>query len=307
MIKQSTDQLVCSECNGTNLLHDFESGELVCPGCGYVLSSTLLNLEPEWRAFDHAEKDSLPRVGAPITWTIHDKGISSSIGWQNKDHKGKSLSPEERAKHNRLRKWDRRSKVSDASERNLSTALNFINTICIKMNLPRNVVETSAMLYRVALKRSLIKGRTIRNLVAASIYMACRQCGVVRSLDEIASGSNISKKEVARDYRFLVKELKPRIPLTAPSSHISKIVNKLDLNGDTEALALQVLNQASELKLTGGRGPAGLAASCVYIGTLLLGERRTQSEIAREASVTEVTIRNRYKEFVQNLDITVAL
>lgn len=304
---QKIEQLVCDECNSSKLLRDFESGELVCQNCGYVISTTLIDHGPEWRAFDIAQRDTLPRVGAPVTWSIHDKGLSSNMGWQDKDHSGKSLSPQERAKHYRLRKWDRRSKVSDSTERNLANALSSITAICNKLNLPSNIVETSSMIYRVALKRSLIRGRTIQSIAVASVYMACRQCEVVRSLEDIASVSNISKKEAARNYRFLIKELKPKVPLALPSSHISKIVNKLDLNGDTEFLAINVLNRASEMKLTIGRSPSGLAAACIYISAHLTGDRRTQSEIAKEAQVTEVTIRNRYKELAQNLHFTVAI
>lgn len=307
MSNQTIDPQVCGECNSTKLLRDVEGGELVCQSCGYVISTTLVNLEPEWRAFDYEQGNTLPRVGAPITWSIHDKGLSSQIGWQDKDHSGKSLSPQERAKHYRLRRWDRRSKVSDSTERNLASALSSITAICNKLNLPSNIVETSSMIYRLALKRSLIKGRTIQSIAAASVYMACRQCEVVRSLEEIALASNIPKKEAARNYRFLVKEINPKVPLTAPSSHVSKIVNKLDLSGATEVLALEVLNQASEMKLTVGRSPSGMAAASIYISTYLTGTRITQSEIAKEAQVTEVTIRNRYKELAKNLQFTVAL
>jgi transcription initiation factor TFIIB len=58
-----------------------------------------------------------------------------------------------------------------------------------------------------------------------------------------------------------------------------------------------------ELRLTSGRGPAGIAAAATYIASLLTDERRTQGEIAKGAHVTEVTIRNRYKELTQRLNI----
>jgi transcription initiation factor TFIIB len=137
--------------------------------------------------------------------------------------------------------------------------------------------------------------------------MACRQCGVIRTLEDVAGAANITKKEAARNYRFLLRELKSSVPQVNPGKYISKIVNKLALSGETERLAMVILNQASEMKLTSGRGPAGMAAACIYISSQLTNERRTQGEIAREAQVTEVTIRNRYKELAQRMDFEVCI
>jgi transcription initiation factor TFIIB len=242
-----------------------------------------------------------------MSLTIHDKGLSTTIGWQNKDGKGKKLSPETRARLYRLRKWHRRSKLSDSNQRNLAHALGEISRISDKVNLPRNVIETSSILYRHALQKKLIRGRTIKSVVVASIYMACRQCGIIRTLKDVANAANITKKEAARNYRFLLKELKPSIPLVNPSGYISSIVSKLKLMGDTERLALRVLSIAVDQRFTGGRSPLGMAAACVYISCKLTGESRTQGEIAIEAQVTEVTIRNRYKELARNLEFNLWL
>jgi transcription initiation factor TFIIB len=242
-----------------------------------------------------------------MSWTIHDKGLSTTIGWQNKDGKGKKLSPETRARLYRLRKWHRRSKVSDSNQRNLSYALGEISKISNKINLPRNVIETSSIIYRHALQNKLIRGRTIQSVVVASIYMACRQCGIVRTLKDVAYAANITKKEAARNYRFLLKELKPSVPQVNRSRYISKIVNNLNLTGETERIAEKILVIAVDQKFTSGRGPGGMAAACIYISCQLTGESRTQHEIAREAQVTEVTIRNRYKELSQKLEFNLLL
>ena len=281
------------------------TGELTCRTCGLVISSTPLSREPEWRAFDQDQRDKLPRVGAPETWTIHDKGLSTNIGWQDRDASGGRLSPEARYQLYRLRKWHRQSKVSDSTQRNLAHALSEMSRIGSRVNLPRNVLETSSMIYRKALQSQLIRGRTIQSVVVASIYMACRKCGVMRSLEDVAESAGMTKKEAARNYRFLLRELKPTVPQVDPQGYISRLVNKLALTGETERLAMLILNQASEMKLTSGRGPQGMAAACVYISCLLNGERRVQGEIAQEAQVTEVTIRNRYKELAQRLSFTV--
>jgi transcription initiation factor TFIIB len=299
------ERLVCTECGGLNLLRDYETGELVCERCGFVLSSTILDHGPEWRAFDQEQRDKLPRVGAPVTWTIHDKGLSTTIGWQDRDASGRKLSPEERARLYRLRKWHRRSKVSDSTQRNLAHALSEMSKIAYKLNLPRNVIETSSMIYRKAIHKQLIRGRTIQSVAVASIYMACRKCKVIRTLEDVSKAANITKKEAARNYRFLLRELKSDIPQVNPHGYISKIVNKLSLTGETERLSMKILDIASELRLTSGRGPSGIAAACIYISSQIIDDRRTQGEIAREAQVTEVTIRNRYKELTQVLDFLI--
>jgi transcription initiation factor TFIIB len=238
---------------------------------------------------------------------MHDKGLSTIISLDSKDYSGRPLNPEERAKLYRLRKWDQRSKIYDSSQRNLAIALNEITAISNKLNLPRNVIETGSMIYRRALQKQLIKGRTIQSIAVASLYIACRQCEVTRTLIDVANAANIPKKEAARNYRFLLKMLDTDVPLTNPNSYISKIVNKLDLKGDTEWLAMKILSKASEMKLTIGRGPNGIAAACLYMSTCITGDKRTQSEIAKEAQVTEVTIRNRYKELTKNLNFTMKI
>jgi transcription initiation factor TFIIB len=300
-------RLRCSECGGTRLLRDDESGEVVCRSCGFVVSSTILNRGSEWRAFDFEERDKLARVGAPATWTINDMGLSTTIGWQDVDASGKRLGPDERARLSRLRKWQRRSKMSDSYQRNLSEALSEIGKVSYSLSLPRNVVETSSVIYRRAVKSQLVRGRTIKNIAVACVYMACRQCCVLRSLGEVAEAGDISRKEAARNYRLLVNALDAPMPQVDPQSYISKIVNKLRLRGETERLAKIIFNAASELKLTLGRGPQGIAAACVYISCKIMGEDRTQSQIAMTAQITEVTVRNRYKELTRQLTFNIPL
>jgi transcription initiation factor TFIIB len=182
-----------------------------------------------------------------------------------------------------------------------------MSNIQSKLNLPGNVIETGSVIYRQALKANLIRGRTIRNLVVACIYMACRQCQIIRTLDDVAASANVSKNLVARNYRFLFNVLRPSVPQNDLKGHIARITNKLSLSGDSEKLAKLVLLQAIRIKLTVGRGPASIAAACVYISTQIVGEHRTQVEISEAAQVTEVTIRNRYKELVRRLEIRVHL
>jgi len=282
-------------------MRDYECAEIVCMDCGYVVAAKIADRGPEWRAFDDEQRSKRTRVGAPLTYTIHDKGLSTTIDWHDRDIYGKSLSPGQKAQVYRLRKWQRRIRVSDATERNLAFALSEITKISNNLNLPKNILETASVIYRKAVKERLIRGRSIQGVTSAALYLACRQCGLPRTLDEIATASNVHKKEVGRSYRFLIKELNYSIPPLRPSQYITKFSNQLTMQGKVEEIAHKILASAKELKLTSGRGPTGIAAAASYIASVLTGERKTQREIAEIAQVTEVTIRNRYKELVQRL------
>ena len=297
----------CDECGSTALVTDNETGELVCTQCGAVIVDTIIDQGPEWRAFDLEQQQRLTRVGAPLTLTIHDKGLSTTISWQNQDATGRRLTPQEQERQYRLRKWQRRTSSNDSTQRNLTHALSEMNRIANKLNLPKSATETAAMIYRRAIQRRLIRGRTIQSVVASALYMACRQCNIIRSLEDVAKAANITRKEAARNYRFLYKELQQDVPPVDRNNLITKFVSKLRISGPTEQLARQILGKASEKKLTIGRAPEGITAACIYIACKLNKEDRTQGEIAKTAQITEVTIRNRYKELIKNLDFIVEL
>ncbi len=297
----------CPECGSSRLMRDYECAEIVCMGCGIVVAAKLTDQGPEWRAFDDEQRAKRARAGAPVTFTIHDKGLSTMIDWHDRDVYGKRLAPGQKAQIYRLRKWQRRIRVSDATERNLAFALSEISKIANNLNLPKNILETASVIYRKAVKERLIRGRSIQGVTAAAIYVACRQCGLARTLDEISQASTVNKKEVGRSYRFLIKELNYFIPPLKPSQYITKFSNQLTMQGKVEEIAHKILATAKELKLTSGRGPTGIAAAASYIASVLTGERKTQREIAEIAQVTEVTIRNRYKELVERLQFVIYL
>ena len=306
--KQKVEEITqCPACDSKHLSRDYSRGELVCNGCGLVIDEDLIDHGPEWRAFDSDQREKRARTGAPMTYTIHDKGLSTRIGWTNRDAYGKSIPTRNRAQLYRLRKWQRRIRISDATERNLAIALSELDRMASGMGLPRNVRETAAMIYRKAALQKLVRGRTMEGVSAAALYAACRQCNVPRTLDEIAGSSRVSRKEIGRTYRFIARELGLKLMPTSPQDYISRFCSMLKLTGDVQNKATELLKRAAEKELTSGRGPTGIAASALYIATILCGERRTQREVADIAGVTEVTIRNRYKELAKKLDIDIIM
>ena len=287
-VREGTEEIeVCPECGSHHLVRDYERGELLCEDCGLVLDDQFIDQGPEWRAFDVEQGEKRARTGAPMTYTIHDKGLSTEISWKNKDSYGKSIPTRNRAQLYRLRKWQRRIRVSNATERNLAF--------------------TAAMIYRKAVNKNLIRGRSIEGVVAASLYAACRQCGVPRTLDEVANSSRVGRKEIGRTYRFMTRELKLKLMPTKPQDYVQRFCSELKLSGEVQSKAAEILKDASEKELTSGRGPTGVAAAAIYISSILCNERRTQREVADVAGVTEVTIRNRYKELTEKLGIEIQL
>jgi transcription initiation factor TFIIB len=293
----------CPECGSQVLMRDQESAEVVCTNCGFVVDTRIADRGPEWRAFTPEQQTKKARVGAPYTFTIHDKGLSTKIDWR--DIRG--FSSEKRAQLHRLRRWQRRSRVSNSTERNLASALSEMYRMGDKLNLPKNILETASVVYRKAVKKHLTRGRSIQGMVVAAIYLACRQCGLVRTLMELSRASGINKKEVACNYRLLVKKLSYVVPPVKARQHIARLCTELALHGKVEEVAHKILKVAGKLKLTSGRGPRGVAAAASYIASKVVGECRTQREFAEAADITEVTIRNRYKEMMKKLLIVISL
>jgi transcription initiation factor TFIIB len=306
--KQTIEEIIqCPECGSNHLSKDYSRAELVCRNCGLVLDEDIIDHGPEWRAFDSEQREKRARTGAPMTYTIHDKGLSTVIGWKNRDSYGKSIPTKNRAQIYRLRKWARRIRISNATERSLAIAFSELDRMASGMGLPRTVRETAAMIYRKAALKKLVRGRSIEGVITAALYAACRQCHVPRTLDEISNIAHLSRKDIGRTYRYVSRELGLKLLPTSPEDYISRFCSELKLSGDVRAKTLEILQEAARRELTSGRGPTGMAAASLYIASVLCGERRTQREIADVAGVTEVTIRNRYKEITKKLDIAIGL
>jgi len=306
-ILSDEDPKTCPVCNSTERFVDNSRAEVCCARCGLVLDENLIDHGPEWRAFDHEQRDKRTRTGAPLTYTISDKGLNTTIDWKDKDIHGHKIPERNKAQIYRLRKWNKRMRVSGAGERNLAFALSELDRDSSRLGIPRSVREDAAIIYRSAAKNKLIRGRSIEVVVASALYAACRRCNIPRTLDEIAIASNVSKKQVGKTYRFLSRELNIKLKPTSPSDYISRFASKLGLSGEVQAKAIEIINKAVKSGLSSGKGPTGVAAAALYIASLLLGERKTQKEVSEISGVTEVTIRNRYKELSEKIDMVVQI
>ena len=296
---------VCPECGGS-IVADEARGETVCSDCGLIIDEDSIDRGPEWRAFDSAERDQKSRVGAPTTNLMHDKGLSTNIGWQNKDAYGNSLSSNQRQKMQRLRTWNERFRTRDSKERNLKQALGEIDRMASALGLPENVRETASVIYRRALDEDLLPGRSIEGVATAALYAAARQAGTPRSLDELERVSRVEKMELTRTYRYIVRELKLEVEPADPAQYVPRFASDLGLSDEAERRARELLESAKRAAIHSGKSPVGLAAAAVYAAALLTNEKVTQNQVSEVADVSEVTIRNRYKELLEAADAGMA-
>jgi len=295
---------ICPECGG-DLRTEGDRAEVVCRDCGLIVETDDIDRGPEWRAFDSAERDRKSRVGAPRTKMMHDEGMSTNIGWQDKDAYGRALSSRQRRRMQRLRTWNERFRTRNSKERNLKQALGEIDRMASALGLPENVRETASVIYRRALNEDLLPGRSIEGVSTAALYAAARQAGTPRSLDEIATVSRVDKMELTRTYRYVVRELGLEIKPADPESYVPRFASDLDLSEETERRARELLRTSQREGIQSGKSPVGLAAAAIYAAALLSNEKVTQNEVSQVASISEVTIRNRYKELLEAANIGV--
>jgi transcription initiation factor TFIIB len=291
--------ITCSICNNNSgqIITDTESGEIICRNCGMVMLDNVQETRPEWRSFTTDDSNNTrSRTGMPTSLARHDKGLATIIGRANKDASGQVLDAAMRTTMERLRTWDFRTQAHTSTDRNLRQAFSELNRLKDKLGLPDSVIEKTAYIYRKVQERGLVRGRTISSVLAAAAYIACREMGMSRTLDDIAHLNNIKHKELARTFRLLVLELDLKVPMIDPMKCVVKVANKAKLSEKTKRQAMNIMHDIVKSGVSAGKDPMGLAGSVIYMSSINTGETITQMDIADAAGVTEVTIRNRYKD-----------
>jgi len=296
MVLQTFNKSIsCTRCGQNSMLTDNATGERFCGKCGYVVSERIDESGPEWRSFTQDEHSNRTRAGAPISLTMHDMGLATVISPLNKDSSGKPLSTSMRSTIERLRTWDSRSQVHEPIDRNFRQAFSELNRLKDKLTISSAILEKAAYIYRKALQKGLVRGRSISALIAAALYAACRDTETPRTLNDVGQAANIKRKDIARCYRLLHKELDLKMPVVNSIQCISRIASKIGISEKTRRSACLVLKAAQDSHESAGKDPMGLAAAALYLSCVKNSESLTQRDIAEAAGVTEVTIRNRYK------------
>lgn len=284
--------LMCSACRSEVVVTDPECGEVICSRCGVVIARLEGSSIQEWRAFSVDDFYSRCRVGGATSLARYNKGLLTTIG-NSRDSKESGIN------FDRIRIWDFR--IQTANDRSLRQALPALEHLKESLGLPDTIVEKSAYFYRKAARINLIKGRTVSSVLAASVYLACRELETPRTLNEVSSASNVPRKKISRDYRLLVHTFDPKIPAVDHIRCITRIANKVGLSEKTKRMAVKIMRQVVAMQISAGKGPMGIAATVLYIACLQGGEVKTQKELSIAAGVTEVTIRNRYSDLKKYL------
>ena len=326
----------CPECSAS-LIQDHSKGEYICEKCGCVVMEQVDDYGRESNATDFEEKSKNARASGSTSFALHDYGLRTEIAFGSKDYAGKNIDYQMAETMNSIRKWHIRSRIISPKERRLSNVLTKINETCAAMSLPKLLVETAAVLYRNFESNCEAKGKSIACMAAATIYLACKKCSVVRSLEEIVEATGVTDQDrstvklASKYYRMMVMEMgafttmEPQAPSATAATnppaqsglvpavalaidhYISKLANMAKIDTKVERLAIDIAHKTDDHMLADGKAPNGLAAAYIYISSILLGVNILQRDVSSLSGVTEVTIRNRCKDILASFKLTVTV
>jgi len=288
-------------CKTYPVVTDNETGEMICGGCGLVLVQKMADDSYESHGYTQEEFMTLTRTGPATSLTMHDQGLSTVIGKDNRDSSGNSLSSKTKYEFRRLKTWDQRSKSRATAA--LSKAFTLLNGMKTKLGIPESVVENAAYIYRKAVTAKLTRGRTMASLVSAALYAACRENAIPRTLDDIAEAGNVERRILSRDLRTIIKKLDLNLNQYDTTSFISKIANNLQLKEKTKRDAYEILETCNKKGINAGKHPVAQAAASLYIAAILNGEKVSQKKLSNISGVSDVTIRNRVSFIKDTLKI----
>jgi transcription initiation factor TFIIB len=296
---------ICTNCSSyQTAITDPESGEIICSNCGMIISDKIEDtIHPERRMHTFEDVDKRARTGAPSSLARHDMGLSTTIGRSDNDANGQKIVSSTRSTFERLRTWDSRIQVNSSTDRNLSKAFSQLHLLKDKLGLSDVIVEKTAYIYRKAEEKKLAKGRSIIAILASALYIACRDTETSRTIKDIALASNIKPKDIARNYRVLIRELDISVPIADPLKYTAKIANTAKLSEITKRHAFDTMNEVIKREIPAGKHPASLAATVLYLACKKSGERISQDYLAHAAGITGVTIRARLKELTRSFEL----
>src|ERR687893_786710 len=286
----------CSLCKSTSIVFDSETSEAICSSCGMVVKDNIESMGPEWRSYSGEDMESKSRTGMPSSLAFHDMGLSTFISYSNVDANGVAISAEQRSKVQRMRRWNKISSNNRSYHRNLKNAFAIMGTVKDKLSLNDPLIEKSAYNYRKALDKRIIKGRSIRALVVASVYAACRELNIPRTLDEIANTANTDSIFAGKCYRLLVRYMKLHLPIIDSNAYLAKIANKAKVSELSYRRGLEMLSKIKENPVSHGKDPNALAVAVLYAACLKEGEKVSQAQIAVAGDTSIVTLRKRFQD-----------
>ncbi len=286
----------CPECGESEFFHNREQAEIICKHCGFVVEESMVNFGRE-RFADSESMEKLSRTGAPWDPRISNN-LATNIG-NNQDLR--KLTSRQAMMFRRIRK--KNNWTSSSLESNFNKNLANLRLLGNSLNIPERVEKEAAQLYRQFAQHGFTRARSCEYIIVASIYAACKMHALPKSLKEISEVSNIDKKIIAKNYKYLAKKLGLKMTLSNPIDFLGKFNSELGLSPKVQSRAVEIIEAADKKGLTNGKSPLSTAASAIYISALILNEKVTQKNVADTAKITEVTLRNRCKEVINGLKI----
>jgi transcription initiation factor TFIIB len=287
--------LQCSICKiGDKLITDLNSGEIICSACGTVIVGQIQDTRRELTENPASGLSIVSGVGPQSSLAIHDMNLSTMIGKSKGNSSGQM---------SKLRIWDLRTQFTDSSSRNYRSAFSLLNNLKNKLAIPDSVVERTAYNYRKIEHKGFMRGRPIASVLAACLYLTCREMGVPRTMDEIRQVSNVKKKQLARDYREMVFNLELNVPPVNHLQYVEKISSRLEFDERITRSAMILMQNLLDLGISAGKDPMGLASAVLYIISQIHGKTIKQADFANAAGITEVTLRARSKDIKDKLGL----
>ncbi len=295
-VAKHSDVTICPDCGSSEIVHDPQRGELICSGCGLVLSEALIDPRAGVRAFTPEERAQRSTNGLPLSQMLPDFGLSTRVSRQSNGSDG---SAEHNGRIERIIRWNSRSSWR---RRNLTIAFTEVRRLAEKLSLPGHIRETAAILYRKAYKNDLLRGHSIKAMVAACIFTAAKTCGFPLTLDIVLKASDEEERVIKRCYVLLFKTLKLKPKQQNLAEIVPRFANALGLSPLVEQKATKILAFATEKLHLSGKDPKGYVAAAIYLAAKQHGESRSQQSVATAIGVTEVTLRSRYRELAKILE-----
>ena len=295
----------CPECGCTDFDRIADQNELICESCGLVVEEDRLNAGRNPRRYSQG-KQTQSRTGRPTTQRVHDKGLTTDIGSEDKDSYGNPLPPRKRTRLHRLRKWQERIRAAEPGEGNLKFALGEIERMASSLGVPRSVRERASVIYRRALAANLVHGRSIEAVATTALYVACRKAEISRSLNELAEVARVDRTKISRAYRDVLQEFDMKMEPVDPKEYVPRFCSALDLPEPVQEKTNEIIDTTAEKETHAGKSPPAIAAGAIYAASVICDEKRIQREVADVAQVSTVTVRNHYQEQTKTLGLMVS-
>lgn len=284
-------KVVCPSHPDANLIEDYRAGDMICPECGLVVGDRVIDVGSEWRTFSNDKGDAdRSRVGAAENPLLSDGGLTTMIGRSTGDAAfDDSGNPKY---HNR--------KSTSNSERALMNAFREIGNMADRISLPKTIVDRANLVFKQVHDGKNLKGRSNDAIASACLYIACRQEGVPRTFKEICAISKVSKKEIGRCFKLILKALETSVDLITTGDFMSRFCSNLGLSSTVQRAATHIARKAVEMDIVPGRSPISVAAAAIYMASQASSEKKSQKEIGDIAGVADVTIRQSYKLMIED-------